>query len=110
MLVDQHNSDILPLPSELVESLLDGGLFGFGVDDQVVLLRVRCVGHMLHMLLVNAVSIWDNFIARKPTPANKMPVTESYRMSAGDPSLRRNKCAQTSSPITARNCRSLYAD
>jgi hypothetical protein len=60
VLVDEHNSDILPLSGELVESLLDGRLFGFGVDDQVVLLRVRCVGHMLHILLAKAISIWDN--------------------------------------------------
>lgn len=49
MLVDQHNGDILPLPGKLVESLLDSRLLGFGVDDQVVLLRIRCVGHMLHV-------------------------------------------------------------
>jgi hypothetical protein len=60
VLVDEHNSDILPLPGELVESLLDGRLFGFGVDDQVVLLRVRCVGHMLQVLLVKATSTWEN--------------------------------------------------
>lgn len=60
VLVDEHNSDVLPLPGELVKSLLDGRLFGFGVDDQVVLLRVRCVGHMLHRLLVKATSTWEN--------------------------------------------------
>lgn len=99
MLVDQHNSDILPLPSELVESLLDGRLFGFGVDDQVVLLRVRCVGHMLDMLLANAVSIRGNSIARTPTPANKMPVTESCGM-----------LARASSPSKDRMCANLISD
>jgi hypothetical protein len=93
VLVDQHNSDILPLPGELVESLLDGRLFGFGVDDQVVLLRVRCVGHMLQILLAYVVIIWENSIARTPTPANKMPVTESYAMLAKASSLRRLECA-----------------
>jgi hypothetical protein len=107
VLVDQHNSDILPLPSELVESLLDGRLFGFGVDDQVVLLRVRCVGHMLNMLLANVVSIRDNSIARTPTPANKMPVTESCGMLARDPSLRktgRRKPHLRSPPGTVGPC------
>lgn len=60
VLVDQDNSNILPLPSELVECLLDGRLFGFGVDDQVVLLRVRCVGHMLCMLSAKVASIWKD--------------------------------------------------
>lgn len=70
VLVDQDNSNILPLPSELVECLLDGRLFGFGVDDQVVLLRVRCVGHMLCMLSAKVASIWkDSWHVRLHRPA-----------------------------------------
>jgi hypothetical protein len=47
VLVDQHDRNVLPLPSELVECFLDSGLLGFSVDDKVVLLRVRRFGDML---------------------------------------------------------------
>lgn len=47
VLVDQYNRNILPLPGELVECFLDSGLLSFGVDDKVVLLRVRSFGDML---------------------------------------------------------------
>jgi hypothetical protein len=47
MLVDQNNCNVLPLPGELVECFLDSGLLSFGVDDKVVLLRVRSLGDML---------------------------------------------------------------
>jgi hypothetical protein len=47
MLVDQYNRNVLPLPGELVERFLDSGLLSFGVDDEVVLLRVRSFGDML---------------------------------------------------------------
>ena len=47
VLVDQYNRNILPLPSELVERFLDSGLLSFGIDDKVVLLRVRSFGDVL---------------------------------------------------------------
>lgn len=37
VLVDQYDPDIFPLVNELFKSLLDGGDFGFGVDDEEVL-------------------------------------------------------------------------
>lgn len=48
MLVDQYNRNIFSLPGELVEGFLDRRLLGFGVDDQVVLLRVWGFGNMLY--------------------------------------------------------------
>lgn len=47
VLVDQYNRNVLPLPGELVECFFDSGLLSFGVDDEVVLLRVRSFGDML---------------------------------------------------------------
>ena len=47
VLVDQHDRNVLPLPSELVECFLNSGLLGFGVDNEVVLLRVWSFGDML---------------------------------------------------------------
>jgi hypothetical protein len=47
MLVDQHDRNVLPLPGELVECFLDGCLLSFGIDNEVVLLRVRSFGDML---------------------------------------------------------------
>lgn len=52
MLVDQHNRNVLPLPRELVEGFLNSRLLGFGVDDQVVLLRVWGFGNVLYILSV----------------------------------------------------------
>ena len=47
VLVDQYDRNVLPLLCELVECFLDGGLLSFGIDDKVVLLRVRSFGDML---------------------------------------------------------------
>ena len=47
VLVDQYNRNVLPLPGELVECFLDSGLLSFGVDDKVVLLRVRSFSDVL---------------------------------------------------------------
>ena len=47
VLVDQYDRNVLPLPGELVECFLDSGLLSFGIDDKVVLLRVRSFGNML---------------------------------------------------------------
>ena len=47
VLVDQHDRNVLPLLGELVECFLDSGLLSFGVNDKVVLLRVRSFGDML---------------------------------------------------------------
>lgn len=48
VLVDQHDRNVLPLPSELVESLLDSGLLGLRIDNEVVLLGVRSLGDVLY--------------------------------------------------------------
>ena len=53
MLIDKHNRDILPLARELVKGALDGGVLGFGVDDEVVLLRVRRVRDVLARSLMS---------------------------------------------------------
>ena len=47
VLVNQYNRNVLPLLGELVECFLDSGLLSFGIDDKVVLLRVRSFGDML---------------------------------------------------------------
>ena len=40
MLIDENNSDILPLGRESLKCLLDGGVICLGIDDEEVLLRV----------------------------------------------------------------------
>lgn len=47
VLIDKHNGNILPLPSELVESLLDSCVVRLAVYDEVVLLRLWGFGDML---------------------------------------------------------------
>lgn len=49
MLVDQKNTNILPLAGELVESTLDGRDLGLLVHDEVVLLTVWGVGDVLYI-------------------------------------------------------------
>lgn len=53
VLVDQHDRNVLPLLGELVECFLDSGLLSFGVNDKVVLLRVRSFGDMLCRMSVS---------------------------------------------------------
>jgi hypothetical protein len=60
VLVDQNNRNVLPLPSELVESFLDSGLLGFGIDDEVVFLRVWSFGDMLY----NSSDFFKTFVAQ----------------------------------------------
>jgi hypothetical protein len=60
VLVDQYDRNILSLPGELVESFLDSGLLGFGIDDEVVFLRVRGLGDMLCTRSVSS----ETFIAQ----------------------------------------------
>lgn len=50
MLVDQKNSNILPLRRESLECFLDSCIIGFAVYYQEVLLRVRRLGNMLEMI------------------------------------------------------------
>lgn len=57
MLIYQHDCNILPLLRERLERALDGGSFGFGVDDEVVLLRVWGVGYVL-LSFREDVSLW----------------------------------------------------
>lgn len=52
MLINKHNSDILPLEREGIERAGDGRGFGFGVHDEVVLLRVGGVGYVLFCCIV----------------------------------------------------------
>lgn len=47
MLVYKYDSNILPFAGEGFEGAFDGGGVGFGVDDEVVLLRVGGVGYVL---------------------------------------------------------------
>jgi len=53
VLVDQYDRNVLPLPGELVECFLDSSLLSFGVDDEVVLLRIRSFGDMLWRVSVS---------------------------------------------------------
>lgn len=53
VLVDQNDRNILPMLGELVECFLDSGLLGFGVHDEVVLLRARSFGDVLHRMSVD---------------------------------------------------------
>lgn len=48
MLVDQDDSNILPLLGEVVECLLDRRRFGLGVDHQEVPLSVCAIRHVLY--------------------------------------------------------------
>jgi hypothetical protein len=48
MLIDQQNTNILPLSCESVESFFDGGIIRLAIHDEEILLRIRWLGDMLH--------------------------------------------------------------
>lgn len=109
MLVDQQNGNVLALAGEAVECCLDGAVFRLGVDDEEVLLRVWRLGDVLYIVSPLCLDLSLSSWGLTPTPASSMPVTVSYHtlaMGTEDRGERR----RTSSPMTARNCRSLYAE
>jgi len=48
MLIDQENSNILPLSCESVESFFDSRIIRLAVNDEEILLRIRWLGDMLY--------------------------------------------------------------
>jgi hypothetical protein len=54
VLVDQYDRNVLSMLGELVESFLDSGLLGFGIDDEVVFLGVWGFGDMLYTTSVSS--------------------------------------------------------
>lgn len=91
MLIDQQNRNILSLFRELFKGSFDGGVLCLRVDDEVVLLRVGRVGNMLCDPLgqLKALQRYSEEIQEAerhtPTPASRIPVTESWEMSLGNP-------------------------
>lgn len=47
MLIYKQNSNVLPCLRKFIERLFNRRIFGFGVDDEEVLLGIRRLGHML---------------------------------------------------------------
>ena len=76
MLVDEQDTNILPLTCELVESSLDSSSIGFRVYDKEVLLGVWWVGDMLFESVCRRYRLKKG-IDHTPMPASKRPVTES---------------------------------
>lgn len=76
MLVDEQDTNILPLTRELVESGLDGSSIGLGVYNKEVLLRVWWTGDVLFESVCGS-STSRRGNAHTPMPASKRPVTES---------------------------------
>lgn len=112
MLIYEQNGNVLPLSRELVECGFDGRVLRFGVDNEIVLLRGGRVCHMLYIILdEHMVEVeWQR---RQDT---------RLRLRAGCLSLSPRRSVRwnvivrplrvryTSSPMTARNSRSLYAE
>lgn len=89
MLVDENDSNILPLLSEGLECSLDFGCFGLRVDDKEVSLRIRRIGNVLYPELISVrQELWIEEEAGRlrtmghtPIPARRRPVTELQRRS-----------------------------
>ncbi len=112
MLVDQDNANVLALRGEPIKGRLDGRALRLVVHHQEVLGGVCARGHMLTELgSVHERQYQER--AREshtPIPASSSPVTESYYTHRQPPALcgiSLRGSPATSSPMTARNCRSL---
>lgn len=78
MLINQQNRNILPLLCETLECGLDGAVVCFAVYHEEVLLGVWRVGNMLFTPIISNNSLGcEGRWGRTPTPARRMPVTES---------------------------------
>ena len=92
MLVDQKNGYILSFLRESVKCFLNGRSLCLLVDDEKVALRVRRFCYMADS-------------CEEETSYRVLQMPYQLRSPAGE-----TMEVRTSSPITARNCRSLYAD
>lgn len=82
MLIYEHNGNILPLLRELVKSMFNGRVIRLLINNEEVFLRIRRVGYMLFTFVSehirSAIARYCCFAdQRTPTPARRMPVTES---------------------------------
>ena len=113
MLIDQQNGDVLPSLGKAVKGLLNSCILGFSVDNEKVYLSIGRLGDVLwsscqiHRLWFGD---WLQCLVHTPMPASSRPVTESYLQIKSSLGLRTLPEQTTSSPITARKCRSLYAE
>ena len=105
VLVDEENRNILALAGVIVESLFDGMVVCLCIDDEEVLLGFWGWGYVL---FGSASCVGGSFGALTPMPARSRPVTESWEEVSII--LSGQLVDRTSSPMTARNCLSLYAD
>lgn len=110
MLVDKQNGNVLALAGELVKGSFDGRGFRLGIDDQEVLLAVRRLGYMLQ----HSSGVHSYRIAFRVSIAYAYAREQHARASVLRPvsflqlAVVSTRVVRTSSPMTARNCLSLY--
>ena len=107
MLVDQQHSDILSLLREVLKCLFNRLSVGLRVHDKKVPLGIWAVGDVLRTCeLLNGFCRWES-VVHTPMPARRRPVTELEEFSdAFRTGGYRMESNYSSSPMTARNCRS----
>ena len=54
MLIDEQYAYVFPIMGVPIERLFDGGGFGFGIDDEKVLLGIGRLGYVLKMRYKNS--------------------------------------------------------
>lgn len=114
MLVYQENGDILSFLREVLERFLDRGGLGLRVDHEEIPLGIRSVRHMLSNRIKSGSH--DVLLQRDGVSAIEGTYTNACEEETGHRAVGATSVTQTivvpsdstnsSSPITARNCRS----
>lgn len=110
MLVDKQYSNVLSILREAVECALNCALLGFLVHDKEVLLRVRWVCYVLQSYEMTFLFIedWSSVRLRRRVECRSLcPITCLLMLPSKTSGVLHGGSAYTSSPITARNSRSL---
>lgn len=119
VLVDQDDANVFPFLGESVKGRLDGGRFCPAVDDEKVLLRICAGGDMLSIVSSPSCEAINKGSERglgsthpdagEEEPRNRvLGLRQPCRLApVGGAHVIGQAVARTSSPMTARNCRSL---
>lgn len=110
MLIDQDDPDVFSFFGEFLECRFDGSGVGLAVDNEEVLLRIGASGDVLRTMVSIAIPIFSDSsgLIHQHRQAGALSLSPASLVSkAVGRRPRYGRCLLTSSPMTARNWRSL---